>query len=150
MARAIDVAAYILKRQGPMTTMKLQKLVYYCQAWHATWEDEPLFRAKIRAWANGPVCPDLYRRHRGMFRVGLRTAAVWGADCSQLKEHERESIDIVLGSYGDKSAQFLSDLTHREPPWHDARKGFAPHERGSEEITLERMVEYYGSLIASG
>lgn len=148
MARAIDVAAYILKRQGPTTTMKLQKLVYYCQAWHATWEDEPLFRAKIQAWANGPVCPDLYRRHRGMFRVSAKDAAAWGADCTHLKEHERESVEVVLGAYGDKSAQFLSDLTHRERPWRDARKGFAPHERGSEEITLERMVEYYSSLIS--
>ena len=28
-----DVAAYILKKQGEMSAMKLQKLVYYSQAW---------------------------------------------------------------------------------------------------------------------
>ena len=27
-----DVAAYILEKQGPMTAMKLEKLVYYAQA----------------------------------------------------------------------------------------------------------------------
>ena len=32
---AVDVAAYILDQKGPMTAMKLQKLVYYGQAWGA-------------------------------------------------------------------------------------------------------------------
>jgi uncharacterized phage-associated protein len=31
MARAVDVAKYILTKTGEMTAMKLQKLVYYCQ-----------------------------------------------------------------------------------------------------------------------
>lgn len=44
MAGAIDVAAYILAQRGPMTAMKLQKLVYYSQAWHLVWEEEPLQR----------------------------------------------------------------------------------------------------------
>ncbi|MBC8146611.1 MAG: hypothetical protein H8E98_01335 [Bacteroidetes bacterium] len=35
-----DVADYILKQVGYITTMKLQKLVYYCQAWSLVW-DEP-------------------------------------------------------------------------------------------------------------
>ena len=32
MATIIDVAAYILREYGPMTTMKLQKLTFYAQA----------------------------------------------------------------------------------------------------------------------
>lgn len=32
MATVVDVAAYILKRCGAMTTMKLQKLAFYSQA----------------------------------------------------------------------------------------------------------------------
>ena len=34
MASADDVAAYILEQRGQMSAIKLQKLVYYCQAWH--------------------------------------------------------------------------------------------------------------------
>src|SRR6267142_182405 len=34
---AHDVAAFILKQRGEMTAMKLQKLVYYCQAWSLVW-----------------------------------------------------------------------------------------------------------------
>jgi uncharacterized phage-associated protein len=34
MASVHDVAAEVLANGGKMTTWKLQKLVYYCQAWH--------------------------------------------------------------------------------------------------------------------
>jgi hypothetical protein len=30
-----------------MSAYKLQKLVYYSQAWHLVWADEPLFAARI-------------------------------------------------------------------------------------------------------
>ena len=148
MARAVDVAAYILKKRGRMSAMKLQKLVYYSQAWHATWEGRPLFAARIEAWANGPVCPDLYRRHRGHFEVTAKLFTDDGGNCRRLNADEIESIDVVLSEYGDQSAQYLSDLTHREAPWRDARAGLAPHERSTRPISLESMTEYYGGLIA--
>ena len=58
--KAIDVAAYILRKQGTMPAMKLQKLVYYSQAWSLVWDDRPIFRDRIYAWANGPVIRNLY------------------------------------------------------------------------------------------
>lgn len=33
-----DVAKYVLHRTGQLTTMKLEKLVYYCQAWSLAWD----------------------------------------------------------------------------------------------------------------
>jgi len=50
MASVHDVACYILKKQSPMTTMKLQKLVYYCQAWSLVWDEKPLFKERMDAW----------------------------------------------------------------------------------------------------
>lgn len=144
MAAITDVAAYILEKAGPMTAMKLQKLCYYSHAWHLVWEDEPMFDCAIQAWANGPVAPDLYREHRGQFR--LSPGFFKDADPTSLQPHVRESIDVVLGSYADKSAQQLSELTHKERPWLDARKGLEPGERGNEQISDAAMVEYYSSL----
>src|SRR5258708_570857 len=63
MATVHDVAAYILGKCGPMTAMKLQKLVYYSQAWGLVWDERPLFAEQIEAWANGPVVRDLYDKH---------------------------------------------------------------------------------------
>jgi uncharacterized phage-associated protein len=136
-----DVAAYILSKRGSMTAMKLQKLVYYAQAWSLVWDDEPLFPERVEAWANGPVVFELYNRHRGTFKV-----STWLGDTSALTRDQRDTIDGVLGFYGKMSSQQLSDLTHRERPWRDARRGLSPGERGSVEITHAAMVEYYGSL----
>jgi uncharacterized phage-associated protein len=143
MVSAHDVAAYVLRERGPMSAIKLQKLIYYCQAWHLVWEDEPLFKERIEAWANGPVVPALYREHRGKF-----TVKTWPTgDTRRLSESQKGSIDAVLDFYGPKSAQWLSELTHREGPWMDAREGLRPGQRSGKEITKAAMAEFYGALI---
>lgn len=142
---AHDVTAYILNRQGPMSAMKLQKLIYYAQAWALVWDESPLFSERIEAWANGPVVRGVYGHHRGTFEV----RPPWSlGDPDRLAPQQRETIDSVLNFYGDKSAQWLSDLTHQERPWLEARSGLAPGERGDTEISLASMHEYYGSLHA--
>lgn len=146
MASAHDVARYILKKSKPMPAMKLQKLVYYSQAWHLVWDQRPLFRNRVEAWANGPVVPALYQKHRGQF-----TLREWPEGKIQnLSATERETIDIILNHYGDKSALWLSELTHKEDPWRDARAGLAPGQRSNAEITPAAMGEYYGSLVSEG
>jgi uncharacterized phage-associated protein len=142
MASVHDVAAYILDKQGPMTAMKLQKLVYYCQAWSLVWDERPLFPEQIQAWANGPVVRELYDKHRGQFLIeGWPTG-----DVKQIDAVGRETIEAVLGFYGDKSSQWLSDLTHQEDPWIDARSGLPPGEPSKTEISHAAMAEYYGRL----
>lgn len=146
MAAVHDVAAYILKKQGPLSAMKLQKLMYYSQAWSLVWLDRPLFRARIEAWANGPVVREVYRHHRQMF-----TVSQWPlGDATALGPDERRAVDGVLGFYGNKSAQWLSDLTHMEEPWKTARQeaGAGPGQSCEREISLASMSEYYGGLAA--
>lgn len=138
-----DVAEYILQARGEMTAMKLQKLVYYSQAWSLVWDDRPLFDEPIQAWANGPVCPDLYDAHRGRFSV--RPGQI-GGDLARLDDTARETVDIVLDFYGGKTAKWLSDLTHSEQPWMDAREGLDDGDRSSRVISTAAMVEYYGAL----
>lgn len=58
----------------------------------------------------------------------------------------RDTVDNVIAFYGEKSAQWLSDLTHNERPWIDARSGLRPGERGAQEITPAAMAEYSASL----
>ena len=142
MGSVRDVAQYILSKIGKTTTWKLQKLVYYTQAWHLVWDDEPLFDEEIQAWANGPVCPDLYNIHKGNFFI----SSVRGADYNRLRDNERETIDIVVDHYGKNTGQELSSLTHSERPWQEARKGLIPGEMGDKPITHDSLSEYYGSL----
>ena len=140
----LGVARYILARRPLMNAMKLQKLCYYAQAWSLVWDDKPLFDEPIEAWANGPVCPDLYQRHRGRFDVD---ATLLAGEQGELGRDAKETVDAVLGYYGDKSPGWLSKLVHTEAPWADARDGMAPGERGNRRIENCAMAEYYGALV---
>ncbi|SDD03904.1 Panacea domain-containing protein [Actinokineospora iranica] len=145
MANVNDVAAYILRQAGPMSAMKLQKLVYYSQAWHLVWDERPLFDQPIEAWANGPVVPDLYRRHQGQY-----TLTNWpDGNSTRLSPSEQETVDGVVNAYGKYSAQQLSDLTHREQPWIAARAGLGPTERSRRLISTDAMQEYYSAVASS-
>ena len=139
-----DVAAYILQVLGPVTHMKLQKLVYYAQAWSLVWDESPIFNDRIEAWANGPVVPKLFARLKGKFKVAKTDLRA--GDPNKLDPTQKETLRLVIDFYGPKSSQWLSDLTHMEDPWKDARAGLAPGERGSNEITTDTMAWYYGSL----
>lgn len=144
MARVADVAKYILTKAGEMTAMKLQKLVYYSQAWSLVWDESPLFDEDIQAWANGPVVPVLYVYHRGQFKVSKDTFTDGNIDT--LTPNQQDSIDKVLETLQDKSGQWLSELTHMESPWKDARGDLKPTERCDRVIPLAAMHEYYSSL----
>lgn len=149
MASVFDVAEYILTQLAPaggekvLTTWKLQKLIYYSQAWSLVWDEKELFDAPIQAWANGPVCPELYGKHKGMFSI--QSGSV-GGDASLLTPDERDTVDSVLSHYGDKSGQWLSDLSHEESPWRDARNGLRPSDVSKIEISHEAMAGYYSSI----
>lgn len=137
MPTARDVAQHILAQMGAMTAMKLQKLVYYSQAWSVVWDDDVMFSDPIEAWKNGPVVRDLWEATRGSFRVDH----IAGGNPDVLTESHRNTVGIVLGYYGERDAQWLSDLTHMEEPWKNAYSAGQ-----NTEITPEALSEYYSSL----
>lgn len=59
---------------------------------------------------------------------------------------QKETIDKVLETYGDKSSQWLSDQIRSEAPWIEARKGIDSNVRGNSKIKLCTIQEYYLSL----
>lgn len=145
MAKVQHVARYIIEQMGPMTTMKLQKLVYYCQSWSLAWEEEPLFQEDFQAWANGPVCVELFREHRGMFKVGNDFLSEYKTD-NVFNEDQLETIGIVIEDYGDDEPYELSELTHKERPWKETRGSLAPGENSNAVIPKDLMQEYYGGI----
>ena len=102
MADIFDAAKYILEKKGELSTMKLQKLCYYAQAWSLVWDDRPLFDDDFEAWANGPVCRELFFFSQGFFSVKPEEMK---GDSSNLLPDKMETIDSVLNYYGDKNAQ---------------------------------------------
>ena len=142
MATVHDVAAAILEHTGPLDTFKLEKLVYYSQAWHLVWDDDVLFPEPIEEWAGGPVVRALYELHRGRYSV-----SDWPAgDARELTASEIETVAVVVDAYGKLSGRQLSQLTHGETPWRNARGDLAPGERGSRIIDPGDMQDYYSGV----
>lgn len=148
MAHVQDVAAYILSKRGSMTAMKLQKLCYFAYGYHLAWEERPLFPERFEAWANGPVCYELYDKHRREFRVSPGDIE---GDPDALDDGERESVDLVLQAYGHFSAHQLSAMTHRKGPWVAARvrAGAGPLDRTNEELDDEEIFEFFDALASA-
>ncbi len=140
MASVCDVAAFILAELGQMGTMKLQKLVYYSQAWSTVWDDRPIFDEKIEAWDHGPVVRDLYAKHAHAPLIERLDSG----DPSQLSDDQRATVRAVLAFYGRHSEWWLSGLTHREPPWLDARSGGARNQ----PITPLALREFFSTYPA--
>ena len=141
VASVFDVAKYILRKSGPIPAMKLQKLVYYSQVWSLVWDERPLFPEQIEAWVYGPVVRALYQQHRGHWLVSHIKGSL-----SHLDSVARETIDMVLDYYGHKDATWLSDLSHMEDPWKNARGTLPCDAHSGSEITLEAIYEYYSTL----
>ena len=144
MATILQVAKYILQKNGPTTTMKLQKLAYYCQAWSLVWEEKPLFNEDFYAWANGPVSTTLFHKHKGEFEATLDDYN--DVEDGNFNQDQIETMDSVIKYYGKRSPVWLSELTHKERPWLDARGDTPPGEPCHKKIKKEAMQAYYSSL----
>ncbi len=144
MVSVFDAAKYITEKCGEISAMKLQKLMYYCQAWNLVWQEDPLFSDEFEAWANGPVLPAIYNSHRGQFKVSSETFPE--GDAARLSKVERANVDKVLGFYGEKTAQWLSNLSHQEDPWLRARGATEVGAFCDAVILKSAIHEYYSAL----
>jgi uncharacterized phage-associated protein len=140
MARVLDVAKYILERQGRITTLKLQKLVYYAQVWAIADEGAPLFPDAIKAWGQGPVVPVLFHEHKG--RQQIEANGLEG-DSAALTDTERDQVDRILAHYGQLPPAYLSKLSHHERPWSDARKSGERLGHNSPTISVGAIRAFY-------
>jgi uncharacterized phage-associated protein len=139
MVSVDDVAAAILERTGTVTTRKLQKLVYYTQAWHLVFENNRMFNSRIEAWVQGPAVPHLHHQHKRSYDVSRWETGNPG----RLSQTEVKTVDWVVRQYGEFSAEALSRMTQLELPWVAARGGRGDDEPSNDEIDLRHMASYY-------
>ncbi|WP_300767078.1 type II toxin-antitoxin system antitoxin SocA domain-containing protein [uncultured Bifidobacterium sp.] len=143
MTSIINVASYILWRYGSMTTMKLQKLAYYSQAESLSTTGSPLFEEDFQAWRGGPVCYDLYVQHRRMFIIRPEDVDADKRLSSALSAGESAIVNRVGEALSKLTGNELSERTHRENPWREARSGLAPSESGTRVISKDDIERYY-------
>tara|TARA_Y100001934_G_scaffold257990_1_gene327713 strand:+ start:469 stop:1077 length:609 start_codon:yes stop_codon:yes gene_type:complete len=114
-----DVSAYILhlaSRAGiPVSNLKLQKLVYYCQGFSLGVTGKPLFEEEIVAWDHGPVVDSLYHQYKQFGRNSIPAPTAFDEDV--FDEIQKELISDVVNTFGHKGAWTLREMTHKEAAW---------------------------------
>lgn len=146
MIPARNVAKYFLSKVEEevgdgISNLKLQKLVYYAQAYHLAMYDEPLFAEQVEAWEHGPVVPELYREYRGFGSGNIPAPADF--DPNDYDVRSAELMDEVYEVFGQYSAWKLRNLTHQERPWIEAYEDGA---RGR-VISPGAMRDFYKDLV---
>lgn len=134
------------ERGEVLTNLKLQKLIYYAQAWHMALKDKPLFGEDFEAWIHGPVLPSQYQRFKTYQWRPITEEVVDGAVSDDaLNSFLAEIIDV----FGSETAVALELMTHRETPWLQARGGIAPHLASNTKIEKAVMRDFYRALGAN-
>ena len=129
-----------------LTNKKLQKLLYYAQAWNLVLHNKKLFQDDIQAWIHGPAIPRVY----GQFKqFGFRDieSKISSTEFSNLLANEKKLLDTIWDIYGKYDANYLEVLTHSEAPWQDARRETEADKSSNAIISSALMKEYYGRQI---
>ncbi|MEO7994526.1 MAG: type II toxin-antitoxin system antitoxin SocA domain-containing protein [bacterium] len=100
--------AFSHEHGDPLSNLKLQKLLYYAQAWHLALRDEPLFPERIEAWVHGPVVPEVYRRYKEWAWQPITEDPPYPQVGPETLEHFNE----IMDTYGMSTAYELERLTH--------------------------------------
>jgi len=149
-----DVADYFIyksqfdaRRRSSISPLKLQKLLYYSQAWFYTLMERKLFSDKIEAWVHGPVVPSIYDKYK---RYGYNDISKNVDNIPQsIKRNEdvKDILDAVWYTYNQFDAKTLEKISHMESPWRKARGDLKAYQPSNREITVEDMRNYYKTYI---
>ncbi|WPU91274.1 DUF4065 domain-containing protein [Mucilaginibacter sabulilitoris] len=129
-----------------ISPIKLQKLVYYAQAWNYTIFDRPLFDERVEAWTHGPVVRSIYERFKEYPIYSPLDLSEIRIDEIYFDSDTLAILNDVNMIYGEHSGKYLEDLTHNENPWINARAGIPPYLACTNEITLKSMKSYYSKI----
>ena len=136
-----------------ISNKKLQKLLYYVEAWGLVYLNG-IIDEDFEAWVYGPVVPEIYKKFKHFDYSPISNNDIQNynpANYCESFHREYEDIgeltDTVLEKYGNMTSLQLELLSHSETPWIEARIGLEPFERGKRIISKKTMTSYYSSLI---
>lgn len=148
MATIHDAAAGVLDRfDRPVSTRKMQSLVYLAQGWKLGLRQETMFDEPFTAWSLGPTSLDLFRHHRREYSLSSwPQGATWNLDAI-----DRIVLDAVVSNYGALAGGELSDLKAvTGEPWQRARaRSGAPRDQVATEevIPIDEIQAHFQMLL---
>lgn len=147
---------YILKHYGPMSHLKLQKLIFYCDAYCLAYFDKELVTDQFEAWVHGPVSRKVYNslKDKSILYSDLIYSKKEGEDVDvefgKLTQDQQDLILSVLGDLSKWTGIELEAATHKEKPWLEVRKGYSEADKCNELISKDTTRLFYKTEINGG
>jgi uncharacterized phage-associated protein len=144
---ATHVAAWFINHADrdageAITHLKVQKLVYYAEAWYLANFDTSLISEELQAWAHGPVALSVYKKYAGNGWDALQPESI-----VKVTAIINRFLMAVYAEYGQFSAKRLEVITHKEEPWLITRGDISPEAKCTKSIDKLLMRNYYGAKI---
>lgn len=150
MSTIDDIVDYIIiqvkleDKNASLINLKLQKLLYYIQAWSYAILEKPMFEGEFQAWVHGPVNRYIYDRFAPTKNL---YSEINLDDCLnknvQLSDKDKEFVDFILCNYLKYSGAELERLSHSEEPWIATRGDLGVNERCEKVISPKLMKDFY-------
>ena len=142
----LEVSRYIIKysneRRYMISNLKLQKILYFIQAYFLRLVGQPCFAGRIEAWDFGPVVPKAYNEYKQYGSGNIPWTEPYRLDringFDGIETDDKRKIEQVVDLFSPYSATDLVKLTQRQLPW----KVAYGHSKGN-EITLKAISEYF-------
>lgn len=134
-----------------ISNLKLQKILYFVQAYFLITFNRPCFRENIEAWDFGPVVPEAYHEFKQYGSGNIPKVnkylvydnndwyyEEYNADI--ITDNDRQAIQAVINEFSGYTATDLVRLTHSQDPWNNAYVSGA-----NNIITNESIEEYFNA-----
>lgn len=140
MYTALDIAEYVvdysIKKNYLCSNLRLQKILYFIQAYFLQIRREPCFSDPIEAWDFGPVVPSVYRRYKyfGAGEIIEREPPTIRFE----SDEDRSIIEQVVDLLASFSTTQLREMTQHQSPWLKNYHGLGWHQ----QIPLRDLQEF--------
>ena len=150
MNKIYDVADYIILSANAddialLSNLKLQKLLYYVQAWSLGIYKKPFFNEEFQAWVHGPVNVEIFSRFKNMGKTlySILTSNDVLNKTPSFSDQDITFLNMILDNYMKYSGADLERFTHEDDPWKNARGKCGPWERCTTIISKESIKDFY-------
>lgn len=154
--KVLDVCRHVINysniKDYGISNLKLQKVLYFIQAYFLISVQEKCFEEKIEAWDFGPVVTEAYREYKQFGSGDIPTVTyiidfdkenIWNSKVREYSDDiilktDKKLIEAVVDKFSDYSATDLVTITHNQAPWKNA------YQKGkNNEITIDSIKEYF-------
>lgn len=126
MYNVIDVCNYIIsycrKKGYEITNLRLQKILYFIQAFFLQEINTPCFENQMEAWDLGPVVPEAYHFFKEFGSKPLSEKK--GSTSQDIELDDKNRINEVLDCLSKYSTYQLVNITHNQKPWKKNHKKY--------------------------